>query len=125
MTYKLLTNVKGYQARLKKLLWLEKKAGAKVVSIDENDKLAVITVANKEEHTNADYEVQKVRVRMGTQDRQPEIMPEVQTIPERSAAEKNKEGQIKPVDTASRFFTCAITGDRGYRRFKYRLIQSA
>lgn len=99
MTYKLFTNKKGYDGRLKKLLKLERKAGSTIIEIEEGDKFTLITVENKGgEKYHAEINVPEVQIPMAAEDRKPESVPTVQAIPEKRSAEKSKPEKIKTLN---------------------------
>lgn len=115
MTYKLFTDKKGYDGRLKKLLKLERKAGSSIISIDEGDTFTLITVENKGgEKYHAETNMPKVQIPVDTQDRQPESVPQVQAIPEKRSAEKGKPEKIKTLNVTipPDLFKIILSGSR-------------
>jgi hypothetical protein len=115
MTYKLFTDKKGYDGRLKKLLKLERKAGSSIISIDEGDTFTLITVENKGgEKYHAETNMPKVQIPVDTPDRQPESLPVVQAIPEKRSAEKSKPEKIKTlnVTVTPDLFKIILSGSR-------------
>jgi len=114
MTYKLINNAKGYKTRLAKLLKLERKAGSKIIEIEEGDTFTLITVENKGGNAHAEIKVPEVPVRVDTQDRQPESVPQVQAIPEKRSAEKGKPEKIKTlnVTVTPDLFKIILSGSR-------------
>jgi len=115
MTYKLFTDKKGYDGRLKKLLKLERKAGSNIVSIGGDDTITLITVENKGgEKYHAEINVPEVQIPVDSKDRQPESVPQVQAIPEKRSAEKGKQEKIKTlnVTVTPDLFKIILSGSR-------------
>jgi hypothetical protein len=115
MTYKLINNAKGDKTRLAKLLKLERKAGSTIIEIEEGDKFTLITVENKGgEKYHAEINVPEVQIPMDSQDRKPESVPQVQTIPEKRSTEKGKPEKIKTlnVTVSPDLFKIILSGSR-------------
>jgi hypothetical protein len=121
MTYKLLNKEKDYDKRLKKLMKIERKYGGEIISIEQGDTFTLITVENrpknwrKEEAKHEKRNVPKVQIPVDAPDRQPEVLPVVQAIPEKRSAEKGKPEKIKSLNMTLRdpgIFAAILSGKK-------------
>jgi hypothetical protein len=116
MTYKLRTDAKGYKARLKKLLDMERKAGSTITSFEyQGDRIAIITIENKGgEIYHGTITMPEVQIQVDSQDRQPKSVPQVQAIPKKRSAEKGKPEKIKTLNVTipPELFKIILSGSR-------------